>query len=63
MLVTADEAKAYINKHGALVFDQGSWTATEEPDGEKNWVSCGDKNAEGMAKDHREQRKSYPEWA
>jgi hypothetical protein len=63
MLVTAEEAQDYVNKHGALVAGQASWTATEEPNGEKNWVSCGDKNSEGLAKDHREHHKGYPAWA
>ena len=53
----------YIKKHGALVSGQASWTATEEPDGEKNWVSCGDKNSEGIAKDHLQHYGGYPEWA
>ena len=54
MIVTADESKDYIKKHGALVFGQASWTATEEPNGEKNWVSCGDENPECNADDHHE---------
>lgn len=62
MLVTAEEAKDYINQKGALVFGQASWTATEEPSGEMNWVSCGDKNTEGIAQDYVGHYKDYPKW-
>merc|ERR1712046_113608 len=42
---------------------QASWTATEEPNGLKNWISCGDQNSAGLAIDHRKHYKNYPEWA
>ena len=59
MLVSAEEAKEYIEEHGPLVKGQISWTATQGLDGGPNWVSCGDQNPDELGLDHKYLHSNY----